>query len=266
MTVLDNPVEILKLLDKSNCGECGEKTCLAFASAVFQRRRSLAECPKVDRKIVESVSGENQTETVVSDNREEAIEEMKKEVSKLDLPSIANRIGATFSDDRLTVKILGRNFSVDTEGNLHSEIHINPWVAGPFLDYVIRSAGVPPTGNWVSLRELEGGRAQYPLFEKRCEEPMKKVADESTELFDYMVHVFDGKEVDKQFQSDVSVVLNFLPLVPAMICYWSPEDGMGSSLNVFFDETADQNLSIGSIFSLGAGFSQMIQKVAWRHM
>ncbi|HDR15391.1 MAG TPA: DUF3786 domain-containing protein [Desulfobacteraceae bacterium] len=266
MTVLDNPVEILKLLDKSNCGECGEKTCLAFAGAVFQRRRSLAECPRVDRKIVESLKEEDQTEKIVSDNREEAIEEMKKEVQKLDLPAVADRIGGKFSNGRLTVKILGKDFSVDAEGNLHSEIHINPWVAGPFLDYVIRSAGVPPTGNWVSLRELDGGRAQYPLFKKRCEEPMKKVADESIELFDHIVHVFNGKEVDPQFQSDVSVVLRFLPLVPAMICYWSPAEGMGSSLNVFFDETAGRNLSIGSIFSLGAGFSQMIQKVAWRHM
>jgi len=68
MTVLDNPVEILKLLDKSNCGECGEKTCLAFAGAVFQRRRSLAECPRVDRKIVESLKEEDQTEKIVSDN------------------------------------------------------------------------------------------------------------------------------------------------------------------------------------------------------
>ncbi|MFO8090355.1 MAG: DUF3786 domain-containing protein [Desulfatiglandaceae bacterium] len=266
MTVLDNPVEILKLLDKSNCGECGEKTCVAFASAVFQRQRSLAECPKVDPKILEGILEEDQTEKVVSDNREEAIEELKKEVLNLDLPAVAEKINGRFSNGVLTVKILGKNFSVDTQGNLHSEIHINPWVAGPFLDYVVRSAGVQPTGNWVSLRELHGGRAQYPLFKKRCEEPMKKVADESIELFDYIVHVFDGKEVDQQFQSDVSVVLNFLPLVPAMICYWSPEDGMGSSLNVFFDETADQNLSIGSIFSLGAGFSQMIQKVAWRHM
>jgi hypothetical protein len=216
--------------------------------------------------VVESLAQEDQSEKALSDNREAAIEEMKKKVPKLDLPAIAKRIGGRFSDGKLTVKILGKDFSVDTDGNLYSQIHINPWVAAPFLDYVIRAAGIRPTGNWVSLRELEGGRAQYPLFEKRSEEPMKKVADDSMELFDYIVHVFDGKEVDRQFQSDVSVVLHFLPLVPAMICYWSPEDGMDSSLNVFFDETADRNLTIGSIFSLGAGFSQMIQKVAWRHM
>ena len=40
---------------------------------------------------------------------------------------------------------------------------------------------------------------------------------------------------------------------------------MQSSLNVFFDQTADNYLDIGSIFSLGAGLAQMFAKVALRH-
>jgi len=50
-----------------------------------------------------------------------------------------------------------------------------------------------------------------------------------------------------------------------MICYWGPEDGLASSLNVFYDETADKNLDIGSIFTLGAGLTQMFEKLAQRH-
>jgi hypothetical protein len=71
--------------------------------------------------------------------------------------------------------------------------------------------------------------------------------------------------VDPQFQSDISVVLHPLPKVPIMICYWSKEEGLDSSLYVFFDETADRNLDIGSVFTLGTGLSQMFTKVALRH-
>jgi len=264
--VLNNPMEILKLLDKSNCRECGEKTCLAFAGAVCRGWRNLDECPRLEPKVVERFTGETQDVQDVRENRQRDLEGLKKRVAQIDLTSTAERVGGHFSNGKLTVKILGKDFSVDTDGNLYSQIHINPWVAAPFLDYLLRNKGIDPSGNWVSFRELEGGRAQYPLFQKRCEEPMKRVADGSVDLFDDMVHVFDGKKVERQFQSDVSVVLHFLPKVPVMVCYWSPEDGMASTLNVFFDETADQNLSIGSIFSLGAGFAQMIQKVALRHM
>jgi hypothetical protein len=44
-----------------------------------------------------------------------------------------------------------------------------------------------------------------------------------------------------------------------------PEDGLESSLNVFFDQTADKNLDIGSVFTLGVGLSQMFVKIARRH-
>ncbi|MCK7512520.1 MAG: hypothetical protein MZV70_56460 [Desulfobacterales bacterium] len=40
---------------------------------------------------------------------------------------------------------------------------------------------------------------------------------------------------------------------------------MQSSLNVFFDDTADQNLDIGGIFALGAGLAQMFTRIALRH-
>jgi hypothetical protein len=121
------------------------------------------------------------------------------------------------------------------------------------------------SGNWVSFRELKDGRERYPLFQKRCEEPMKRVADIYTSLFDDLVHLFSAKKVAQQFESDISVVLHPLPKVPIMICYWLPEDGLESSLNVFFDKTADENLDIGSVFTLGAGLAQMFAKLALRH-
>ena len=94
---------------------------------------------------------------------------------------------------------------------------------------------------------------------------MKKVADVYPELFDDVVHLFAAKKVEEQFASDISVVLYPLPKVPVMICYWMPEDGLASSLNLFFDKTADTHLDIGSIFSLGAGLAQMFTKIAQRH-
>jgi hypothetical protein len=190
---------------------------------------------------------------------------MKNEIKQIDLAAIAERAGGRLADGKLTIKVLGKNFSVDTHGRLSADIHINPWVAIPFLDYILKGKGLTPSGNWVSFRELADGQERYPLFQKRCEEPMKRVADVYTDLFDDMVHVFSGKQVDDQFQSDISVVLHPLPKVPMMVCYWRPDGGLASSLNLFFDDTADKNLDIGSVFSLGAGLAQMFTKLAVRH-
>jgi hypothetical protein len=260
-----NAMEIFKLLDKSNCRECGEKTCLAFAGAVFQGHRKLDECPKLDKTVIDQFSQGTPAGNALEANRDAFLQLAKETLSDVNLSSAADRVGGQFENGKLTVKILGKDFSVDQSGHLYSDIHVNPWVAAPFYDYVINGKGSDPIGKWVSFRELKNGRDRYPLFQKRCEEAMKQVADTYTDLFDDVVHLFSAKQVDRQFQSDISVVLHPLPKVPIMICYWQPDEGLGSSLNMFFDETADKNLEIGSVFSLGAGLTQMFQKLALRH-
>jgi hypothetical protein len=260
-----NAFEIFLLLDKSNCGKCGEKTCLAFAGAAHLGRRKVTDCPKVEWKALDWFTGEPEKGISQEPSPEDRLEKLKSEIVHLDLAEAAERVGAEYSGNKLTLKVLGKDFSVDAKGNLTSEIHINPWVAAPFLSYILYGQGLPVSGRWVPFRELSGGRDRYPLFQKRCEEPMKKVADIYTPLFDDVVHVFGGKQVEKQFESDISVVLHPLPKVPVMICYWLPEDGMESSLHIFFDETADRNLDIGSVFNLGAGLAQMFTKIALRH-
>ncbi|MBW2172383.1 MAG: DUF3786 domain-containing protein, partial [Deltaproteobacteria bacterium] len=59
--------------------------------------------------------------------------------------------------------------------------------------------------------------------------------------------------------------LHPLPKVPILICYWKPDDGLESELNIFFDSTAEQNLNIESIFTLSTGLVRMLEKIALRH-
>jgi len=260
-----NTFEIFRLLEKSNCANCGEKTCLAFAGAVFKGRRRLNECPRLDRSVIEQFSGKPGLANAPEAESLAQFEKLKADAAAMDLPAAAQRIGAQFSNDKLTLKVFGKDFGIDSRGNLYADIHVNPWVAIPFLTYILYSKGLARSGHWVSFRELKDGRERYPLFHKRCEDPLKQVADVYTPLFDDMAHLFGGKQVERQFESDISVVLHPLPRVPIMICYWLPEEGMQSTLNVFFDDTADANLGIDAVFSLGAGLAQMFTKIALRH-
>jgi Domain of unknown function (DUF3786)/Putative Fe-S cluster len=258
-------MEIFQLLDKSNCRECGEKTCLAFAGAVFQGKKKIGECPKLDQETIERYSGPDENRDNAFQEGRDYLEKLATEIAGADLAGAAKRVGARVLGGKLTLKVLGKDFSVSTGGSLSADIHINPWIAVPFLDYILHGKGLPISGNWVSFRDLKEGKERYALFHKRCEASMKRVADNYTGLFDDIVHLFSGKQVEKQFESDISVVLHPLPAVPIMICYWMPEDGLESSLNVYFDETADKNLSIDSVFTLGVGIAQMFAKIALRH-
>jgi len=88
-----NAMEIFQLLDKSNCRECGKKTCLAFAGAVFKGKRQLKECPKLDPETIERFSGEREDQNAVEQNRDAYLEKLKNEIANLDLARAAKRVG-----------------------------------------------------------------------------------------------------------------------------------------------------------------------------
>ncbi len=258
-------MEILKLLDNSNCRECGEKTCLAFAGAVYRGQRSLSECPKLDAETVDKYGGSEKQGNELAEMQDAHLESLRARIAEIDLREAAERTGGRYANGKLTVKIMGKDFSVEDNGTIRTDIHVNPWVTMTFFSYVLEGKGVPVSGNWMSYRELKGGRERYPLFQKRSEESLKRIADAFPTLFDDMVHLFSGKQVSPEFESDISVLLHPFPYVPMMICYWMPEEGIDSSLNLFFDETSPENIGIDGVYSLGAGFAQMIEKLAHRH-
>jgi hypothetical protein len=136
-----NAMEIFQLLDQSNCRDCGEKTCLAFAGAVYQGHRAITECPKLDDSIIERFSGSDRDKKNIQENREEWMEAMRQSIASIDFKEAAKRTGGRRHHDRLILKILGKDFGVDHQGNLFSDIHVNPWIAAPFFDYVINAKG-----------------------------------------------------------------------------------------------------------------------------
>ena len=44
-------IEIYKLLPKTNCGDCGVPTCLAFAMALAAGKTELDKCPRLSEEV-----------------------------------------------------------------------------------------------------------------------------------------------------------------------------------------------------------------------
>ena len=265
MAQLTNAMELYKLLDRSNCRKCNKSTCLAFAVAVIQGQKRLDECPDLDGEIIQRYGGNVVKQVPFEQQQFESIEQWKRKIATIGLASAAKRLGVKFCDDKLTIKCLGKDFSVDTKGNITTEIHVNAWIAIPVLNYIIAGAGIPVSGKWIPFRELKGGKAWYRLFERRCEKPLKKVADTYTDLFEDLIRLFNGRQVENHYSSDISLVLHPLPKVPILISYWKPEGGLESDLNIFFDSKAEQHLTIENIYTLATGLIMMLQKLALRH-
>ncbi|OLN29063.1 DUF3786 domain-containing protein [Desulfosporosinus metallidurans] len=266
MSLLNNPLEIYKLLPKSNCKLCGMATCLAFAAEVIKGQKRLDECLHLKSNIIEELDGKIIRQMTPEEQLKQILVPLKKEIATIAFSASVKRLGATLSDDKLTLKCLGKDFTVDSEGNLISDCHINVWVTVPLLNYIIYSAGNDPSGKWVPFRELSNETIWDAFFEQRFEKPLKQLTDAYPDLIEDIIYIFSGKPVDTSFSSDISLVLHPLPKVPMLICYTKPEEDLESKLNVFFDTTAEDNLNIDSIYRLCVGLLMMFQKISSRHI
>jgi hypothetical protein len=265
MTQLNNALEIFKILPRTNCKDCSVATCFAFAAAVFKGDKRLADCRHIDKDVLETFSVGNSDSRTLEREEIQLLKQLKKKVCGMDLAASAERLGASFSDDELTIKCLGKDFHIDSQGNVTSEVHVHGWVTVPLLNYLISCAGKNVSGNWVPMRELKDGATWAGLFGQRCEKPLRRVADNYTDLFEHMIQIFNAKRAPNAFDSDIAVILHPLPRIPMLICYWKPDGDMESSLNVFFDDTAEENLGTDSLYRIATGMVMMFEKIAVTH-
>ena len=196
---MKNAMEIFKVLPRTNCRDCHVPTCLAFAAAVFKGEKNLEECPHVDKTVIEAFSHCNSDAQALDSEEEREFTQLKEKVAQVDLASSAERLGGKFFGDALTLKVLGKDFRVDSKGNITSECHVHRWVTTPILGYVISCAGKPISGNWAPLRELKNGAVWAGLFGQRCEKPLKQVADAHPDMFEFMVQIFSAKPAPSAF-------------------------------------------------------------------
>ena len=122
MTKPSSVMEVFKHLEKSNCRECGEKTCLAFAAAVFKGSKKIGACPDLDHQIIARYNGQFKKPKTPETETDVAIVELKNQLRAVDLAQAASRLDGWYGNGKLTLKILGKDFGVDTSGNFFTEI------------------------------------------------------------------------------------------------------------------------------------------------
>jgi hypothetical protein len=238
---------------------------MAFSAAVIKGEKRLGDCPQLDRAIIGQFEDSIEVkEKSIEQQQAAMLEQLKSEIAHTDFSSAAKRLGAALTGGRLAVKCLGKNFYIDAGGNVTSECHINMWMMVPLLHYVVHCAGKDFLGEWVPFRELKQGRWHF-LYDQRCEKSLKQVADADSGLFEDILHIMGGKPAQVNFDADLAVALYPLPKVPVLICYTRPEEELDSRINVFFDRTAEDNISIEALYFLVAGMAIMFEKISARH-
>jgi hypothetical protein len=265
MTGILKPLDIYQQLAKSNCGRCQLPSCLAFAAAVSSGQKTLADCPLLDEqsraRLAASAKGGSGQELYqfVKD-----LSGLEQKISALNLAELAPRLGGVFRKGCLALKLLGKEFAVDQQGQVHSECHLIPWVKAPLLAYIANPQHQAVTGRWLNFRDLPGGMERRNLFASRCENLLRDLADQHPGLLHDLADLFMG-EPASGFDADLALVLHPLPHFPLLLCWQAAEDGLESSLTILFDACCGTNLPPQMGFSLSIGLVQMFSHIARQH-
>lgn len=258
-------MDVYRILPQTNCSKCLLPSCLAFAAAVVAGRKHLKDCPDLDPERMAGFTARFASAGYTEIDQAEFIDKLKEKMTAINLEAVAPLIGATVKGDRITINSMGKDFVFDRQGNMTSECHIIPWVQAPMLSYITYRTHADSTGKWISFREIKGGIEWQALFTRRCEEPLRKLADDNPDLLNDLIDMFMGRTID-WYEADIALILHPLPKIPILICYQGPEDDLESKLTIFFDECCSTNLHIKSIFTLCSGLVQMFTKIAEHHL
>ena len=154
-----HPFEILKHTPKTNCGQCGHPTCLAFAAAVAKTGENAHRCPFINMEGLELAAPVvDDLDDIARQQDLTLIEHLKEKTAALDLPAIAAPLGAETDDNKpdvLHFKYLGRRIHFSKrEIRMAGEPLVDPRDQILLYNYIYSGGGRKPDNNWIGMESL----------------------------------------------------------------------------------------------------------------
>ncbi len=258
---LDNrltPIQLYNLTPKTNCGECGLASCLAFATQAIVGQVDLDACPYLDSDAIQPfrlrLSEQHKSGIGVKrEGFEKALQFLRQEVKKWDFRSIASSLGAVLDESRgeptLVFPYLDGEVRVTVEDVVKSSgEEISPYEKIFIYNYVIGGAG-NPSGMWVGMESLPNSVSKIKSLQAHCEAPLSRAFSGKIDRLPIAVSGI-GQEVSRQDKHvDYAAHFQILPKLPIRVLWWDadPAEGFEARAKFLFDEKVLDTLDLESL-------------------
>jgi len=249
-----NPLQIVGRTPKSNCGQCGHPTCLAFAAQVCLAGEDPSKCPFLDTKGLD-------LPTVSTANLEDAgrqrdlalVQHLKEKVAGLDLPTIAPALGALVDQHNpkiLTFSYLGQEVRLDQDGILlDGKSPEDPRDMILLYNYVHVGGGSGLSGEWVGLESLPNSISKVKTLSVYGEKPLAELLQGADAVHIAQHFSVLGGTAVPESTADASFIIPVLPMIPLQIHFWEAdlEDDFPAEAKILFDRNVLDYLDIESL-------------------
>ena len=239
-------LEIIKILPKTNCGKCGEVSCLAFAMALSTGKRLPEECPYLDRaKLPTEIAPQPASEL---DQAYRILEEIKKKVQNVDFEKVAPGLGLSHKHGRLHLPYLDGEVELTKKNARRLDgLELDPRDQILLYNYVIFQGYKPLTGEFVGLETFPNSISKVATLRRYAEEKLARALNEDFEDLRSLIYHFRSRELSGE--ADLAVEILVLPRVPLRVYFWrgDPEEGLSPEAKILYDLRATEYLDLESL-------------------
>jgi hypothetical protein len=252
------PLELYKCTPRTNCGECGQNSCLAYATQVVAGQQAIDSCHYLDEQQVRPLRDRlwEQLRSGIGVSREgfeKSMEFLHEEIKKCDFRVIAESLGAKFepadSQGALVFPYFSEHVSV-TGSDIRrlSGGELSAWEKIFIYNYVIGGA-TEPSGIWVGMESLPNSVSKIKSLKAHCEEPLSRLYAGKANALSRAIHPW-GREITlKDHGVDFAAEIGVFPKLTIRMLFWDEvrEEGYAAKVKFLFDSRVLQVLDLESL-------------------
>ena len=244
------PIELYKKLPQTNCGDCGQPSCLAFATQVVGFGQELGDCIHLDEATLAEVARtiEEQREKgifVKKDNHKITREHLREKIENHDFEAIAPGLGLTYTTDNgmdaLEIPYFERTVTMSRTGIVAGGTEeFDPWDEVLLYNYIFFSGSKPLSGEWVGLESFPNSLPKRVALEEGCHKRIHQYFAGARPELESACQRLGGISVLNGHNGDLGFKFTPLPKMPLLLLFWDEdkEEGFEAQAKILFDATA----------------------------
>ena len=260
-----------KILPRTNCGDCGQPTCLAFASMVVSAKEPLENCPHLDAETVAACQEELDAQHAAGkwtqrDMAADALKWARERAASMVLEDLPGRIGGRLMEfggqTCLVLPYFNESVVVCPDGMAKENgEELTRWERVFIYNHMAQGGSAAPSGAWKGLQEFPNTVSKIKSMVAHVENPLQQCFAGRLEALDRAAAAVGGQDRRAEVGSaDRAFLFRPLPKVPVMLLFWDadPTESFDAQAKLVFDATIVEHLDIESIMFLSERITQLL--------
>ena len=259
------------VLPKTNCGDCGFSTCIAFAGMVVSDKHPLDGCPHLTPETVARCNQELGEQYAAGkwtkrDLAEDALKWAMERSASMNLADLPDRIGGTLVDKGggsvLKLPYFAGHILIGVDDIQRPDgTELTRWEKVFIYNHMAQGGARTPTGTWKGFEAFPNTVSKVKTMASQVEAPLvDRFHGRLKDLAAAAVGIGGEEAAGRDNSADAAFHFHPLPRVPVMLLFWDedPVDDFGAAAKLLFDETVTDHLDIESIVFLSERLRQML--------